>query len=51
MSQNEKKYQILLITNRDWDNLGDQVVELCDLGLISVVMDNLNILNYEHILR
>lgn len=47
MSQNEKKYQILLITNRDWDNLGDQVVELCDLGLISVVMDNLNILNYE----
>ncbi|MCH5268303.1 MAG: polysaccharide pyruvyl transferase family protein [Lachnospiraceae bacterium] len=39
----EKKYTILLLTNRDSDNLGDQVIEACDIGLISAVMSNLNI--------
>lgn len=39
----DKKIQILLLTNRDSDNLGDQVIEACDISLISTVMKNLNI--------
>lgn len=38
-------YQILLLTNRDSDNVGDQVIEACDIGLIKAVMKNLNIGN------
>lgn len=36
-----KKINILLLTNRDSDNTGDQVIEACDIGLISTVMQNL----------
>lgn len=36
-------YKILLLTNRDSDNVGDQVIEACDISLISTVMNNLNI--------
>jgi len=45
----EKKYSILLLTNRDSDNVGDQVIEASDIGLIKAVMKNLNIPeeNYE----
>lgn len=39
----EKVYKILLLTNRDSDNVGDQVIEACDIALISTVMKNLNI--------
>lgn len=41
----EKIYKILLLTNRDSDNVGDQVIEACDIALISTVMKNLNIGN------
>lgn len=40
---NSKKFQILLLTNRDSDNLGDQVIEACDISLIQTVMENLNL--------
>lgn len=33
--------KILLITNRDSDNLGDQVIEACDISLLTAVMRNL----------
>lgn len=39
----EKKYKILLLTNRDSDNVGDQVIEACDIALIKAAMKNLNI--------
>ena len=44
-----KVYRILLLTNRDSDNVGDQVIEACDIGLIETVMNNLNVEsgNYE----
>lgn len=35
--------EILLLTNRDSDNLGDQVIEACDISLIRTVMDNLGL--------
>lgn len=39
----EEKIKILLITNRDSDNVGDQVIEACDISLISTVMENLGL--------
>lgn len=44
----ENKYgnhviKILLLTNRDSDNTGDQVIEACDISLIHAVMANLSI--------
>ncbi len=39
-------YKILLFTNRDSDNLGDKVIEACDISLIHVVMQNLGIQDY-----
>ena len=47
-AQDKKAYNILLLTNRDSDNLGDQVIEACDIGLIQTVMKNLGIkeMNY-----
>ncbi len=35
--------EILLLTNRDSDNIGDQVIEASDIALIKAVMKNLNI--------
>ena len=37
------KYQILLLTNRDSDNVGDQTIEACDISLIKAAMANLGI--------
>lgn len=37
------KYEILLLTNRDSDNVGDQVIEACDIALIKAAAKNLNI--------
>ena len=37
----KKKFTILLLTNRDSDNLGDQVIEACDISLIKTVLYNL----------
>lgn len=36
-----KIFQILLLTNRDSDNVGDQVIEACDVSLLSCIMKNL----------
>lgn len=33
--------RILLITNRDSDNVGDQVIEACNVSLIKTAMKNL----------
>lgn len=33
---------ILLLTNRGSDNVGDQVIEACDISLLSAVMNNLH---------
>jgi len=35
--------KILLLTNRDSDNVGDQVIEACDIALIEAVMKNMEI--------
>lgn len=37
----QKKIRILLLTNRDSDNTGDQVIEACDISLIGAAMKNL----------
>ena len=44
----EEKLQILLLTNRDSDNTGDQVIEACDISLISTIMQNLGFMPYEY---
>lgn len=36
-----KKIMILLLTNRDSDNVGDQVIEASDIGLLHALMMNL----------
>lgn len=41
--QKERQIKILLLTNRDSDNLGDQVIEACDISLIKAAMENLGI--------
>ncbi|MDD6481408.1 MAG: polysaccharide pyruvyl transferase family protein [Lachnospiraceae bacterium] len=38
-----EKFTILLLTNRDSDNVGDQVIEASDIALIHAVMKNLNV--------
>lgn len=35
--------KILLLTNSDSDNVGDQVIEACDISLIQAVMQNLGV--------
>ncbi len=39
----KRKYQLLLLTNRDSDNVGDQIIEACDIALIKTVMHNLGL--------
>ena len=39
--------RILLITNKGWSNIGDQVVENCNRALIRLVMENLGVEDYE----
>ena len=43
-----KKYNILLLTNRDSDNIGDQVIEACDIALIKAAMKNLGVSGGEY---
>ena len=43
----ETKFHILLFTNKDSDNLGDKVMEACDIALIRVVMENFGGSDYE----
>ncbi len=40
-------FQILLLTNRDSDNVGDQVIEACDIALIKTIMANLGVEDYK----
>ena len=35
--------EILLLTNRDSDNVGDQVIEASDIALVNAAMKNLGI--------
>ena len=39
----ERNIEILLITNNDSDNVGDQVIEACDISLIKTAAKNLSI--------
>lgn len=43
MQEENKKYSILLLTNCISDNCGDQVIEACDISLVSAVMENLGL--------
>ena len=38
----EERIRILLITHRNSDNMGDQMIEACNVSLITAVMKNLN---------
>ena len=42
---NKQKINIMLITNRDSDNVGDQVIETCDIHLIKTILKNLGLKN------
>ncbi|MBE5882472.1 MAG: polysaccharide pyruvyl transferase family protein [Lachnospiraceae bacterium] len=44
----KKKFHLLLLTNRDSDNVGDQIIEACDIALIKTVMKNLGISENEY---
>ena len=46
-----KMLNILLLTNRDSDNAGDQVIETCDISLSSTVMRNLDIKDGNYIIN
>lgn len=48
-----EKYRILLLTNRDSDNIGDQIIEACDISIIKAIMENLGVseADYEIISR
>lgn len=43
LEKDAKKLKILLLTNRDSDNIGDQVIEASDIALLHAVMSNLGI--------
>ncbi|MCD8200074.1 MAG: polysaccharide pyruvyl transferase family protein [Coriobacteriaceae bacterium] len=45
--ETQNPLQILLLTNRDSDNVGDQVIEACDIALIKTIMTNLGIEDYD----
>ncbi|WP_217952368.1 polysaccharide pyruvyl transferase family protein [Adlercreutzia caecimuris] len=47
ISPQERPFNVLLLTNRDSDNVGDQVIEACDIALISTVMGNLGIKRFK----
>lgn len=47
-NKNKKRIEILLFTNRNSDNVGDQVIEACDISLISAAMKNLGIDSYNY---
>lgn len=42
-AESEDCTNILLLTHRNSDNMGDQMIEACDVSLLSSVMKNLNI--------
>ena len=44
----KNKYVILLLTNRDSDNIGDQVIENSDIGLLHALMRNLGFSKSEY---
>lgn len=43
MNATEPVFNILLLTNRDSDNIGDQIIEISDIALIRAAMENLGI--------
>lgn len=44
----DNKIKILLLTNRDSDNIGDQVIEASDIALLHAVMSNLEISKHQY---
>ena len=50
-NENGKKYNILLLTNRDSDNTGDQILEACDISLVSVALKNLGLSSAEYVIN
>lgn len=38
----QKRIKLLLLTNRDSDNVGNQIIEACDIALLSTIMKNMN---------
>ena len=44
----KSQVKVLLLTNRDSDNVGDQVIEATDISLISTVMKNLGLHRWEY---
>lgn len=47
----KRPINILLLTNRDSDNVGDQVIEACDISLVETVMKNLGISDSEYVIN
>lgn len=44
MATTEKRHiNLLLLTNRNSDNTGDQVIEACDISLLSAIMQQLGL--------
>ncbi len=37
---------VMLVTNRDSDNVGDQIIEACDVQLISTIMKKFEVILY-----
>jgi len=50
-SNETDKLQIRLITNRDSDNLGDQLIEECDISMIHAAMRNLGYHKEQYIIN
>ena len=44
----ENPYRILLLTNIDSDNIGDQIIEACDTSILHSIMGNLHIPTNEY---
>jgi polysaccharide pyruvyl transferase WcaK-like protein len=49
--RNHTQIKLQLVTNRDSDNVGDQLIEACDISLISLVMKNLGYESSDYITR
>ena len=45
-----KPFRILLLTNRDSDNVGDQIIEACDISLVKAVMQDLGISKNQYVI-
>lgn len=51
LTKDAKKIEILLLTNRDSDNIGDQVIEASDIALLHAVMSNLGMSKEQYVIN